>query len=270
MLTEEKVGDLYRKASTELPSDVVRGLETAKGNEKGRAKEILGKILENVSLARRGSRPICQDTGTPVFYVKRDAKQSESEIRGIIERATAKATSSIPLRHNAVDSVPGIVSGNSPLIHFEESDSFGIDLLMKGGGSENVSRIYSLPDSELKAKRDLGGVRKCILDSIVKAQGKACPPYILGVALGGSLEEVAHLSKKQLLRDLNDVNGDSELEKFEKETLQEINKLGIGPSGLGGETTALAVKVTKSPRHPASFFVGIAFGCWALRRAGYG
>ncbi|UCC91255.1 MAG: fumarate hydratase, partial [Candidatus Aenigmatarchaeota archaeon] len=159
---------------------------------------------------------------------------------------------------------------NKPVIHFEESDKFGVELLMKGGGSENVSGIYSLPDPELKADRDIEGVRKCVLDAVMKAQGEGCPPYILGVALGGSLEEVANLSKRQLLRKLDDENDDSELVKFEKELLREINKLGIGPSGLGGKTTALGVKVTKSLRHPASFFVGIAFSCWALRRASYG
>ncbi len=270
MLSEKDVFELYRKASTELPSDVIEGLERAKENEKGRSKDILEKILENVSIAKRNSKPICQDTGIPIFYVKNDGKQSEKEIGEIIDKATKKATDEIPLRPNAIDSVSGKVSGNKPVIHFEESDNFGIDLLMKGGGSENVSRIYSLPDSELKADRDIEGVRKCVLDAVMKAQGKACPPYILGIATGGSLEEVAHLSKRQLLRKLNDENDDSELEIFENEMLQEINKLGIGPSGLGGKTTALGVKVTKSLRHPASFFVGVSFGCWALRRASYG
>lgn len=270
MLSESDVFELYRKASTELPPDVVEGLETARGNEKGRPKEILGRILENVSLAKEESKPICQDTGIPVFYVKSDGGQSEREIRETIERATEKATASIPLRPNAVDPVSGKVYGNRPVIHFEESDKPAVDLLMKGGGSENVSGIYSLPDPGLKAGRNLDGVRKCVLDAVVKAQGEGCPPYILGVAIGGSVEEVAHLSKRQLLRKIKDENGDSELGKFEKELLREINRLGIGPSGLGGRTTALGVKVTKSLRHPASFFVGIAFACWALRRASYG
>lgn len=270
MLSEKDVFELYRKASVELPSDVVEGLERAKENEKGRSKEILEKILENVSIAKRNSKPICQDTGIPIFYVKNDGKQSEKEIGEIIDQATKKATDEIPLRPNAIDSISGKVSGNKPVIHFEESDKFGIDLLMKGGGSENVSRIYSLPDERLGANRDIKGVRKCVLDAVIKAQGKGCPPYILGIATGGSLEEVAHLSKRQLLRKLNDENDDSELKKFEKELLQEINKLGIGPSGLGGKTTALAVKAAKSYRHPASFFVGISFGCWAHRRQSYG
>lgn len=270
MLTERVVVDLYRKASAELPSDVVKRLERAKGNEKGRSKKILGKILENVSIAEREKKPVCQDTGIPVFYVKRDGKQSEKEIREIIEKATKKATDEIPLRPNAVDPVSGKVCGNKPLIHFEESEKFGIDLFMKGGGSENFSRVYSLPDPELKASRNLEGVRKCVLDAVMKAQGNACPPYVLGVAIGGDIEEVTHLSKKQLLRNLDDSNKDKELERLEKELLEEINRLGIGPSGLGGRTTSLGVKVTKSFRHPASFFVGIAFSCWALRRASYG
>ena len=148
-----------------------------------------------------------------------------------------------------------------PQSYFEASD-----LIMKGGGSENVSKIYFLPDKELGADRDLRGVEKCIIDAVFKAQGKGCPPYIIGVALGGTLEAVAYLSKKQLLRNIQDNNEDKELDIFEKEVLENINKLNIGPLGLGGKTTALAVKINSSYRHPASFFVGVSFGCWCLRR----
>ena len=137
---------------------------------------------------------------------------------------------------------------------------------MKGAGSENISLVYSLPDVNLKANRDLSGVRKCVLDAVVKAQGKGCPPYIIGVGIGGGFEEVAGLAKKQLMRKLDESNEDEVLDKLEKELLEEINKLGIGPLGLGGKATALGVKVGKTYRHPGSFFVSVSFGCWAFRR----
>jgi len=138
--------------------------------------------------------------------------------------------------------------------------------MLKGGGSENVGITYSLPNKDLDAGRNLEGVRKCVLDAVFKAQGKACPPYVIGAAIGGSKDVVACLSKKQLLRKLNDVNEDSELDRFEKELKEDLNKLGIGPLGLGGKTTCLAVKIAESSRHPASYFADISFCCWACRR----
>lgn len=269
MLRERDVAGLYMKASTELPPDVFRALEKAVSGEEGAPKEILERVLENASLAREGRKPICQDTGTPIFYVESDGKQSEREIREIIERATDRATMEIPLRPNAVDPVSGEVKGNVPVIHYRESGRLRIDLLMKGGGSENVTSVYSLPDERLEAGRDMEGVRRCVLDAVMKAQGKGCPPYVIGVAIGGSVEEVSHLSKRQLLRRLDDRNEDRGLAKAESGLERQINMLGIGPAGLGGKTTALGVKISKSFRHPASFFVGVAFSCWALRRASY-
>jgi len=268
MINKEKIVELYRRCATVLPSDIVDGLKKALENEDSESsKEVLKTILENIEIAKQESKPICQDTGTPFFYVFYNKDQSESEIKKIIEEGTIEATENIPLRPNTVDSVSGKNIGNKPVFHFEEGEKFGISLLMKGGGSENVSLVYSLPNNKLKANRDLDGVKKCVLDAVFKAQGKGCPPYIIGVAIGGNIEEVAFLSKKQLLRDLNDANEDEGLSKVEKELLESINKLGIGPLGLGGKTTALGVKIAKSYRHPASFFVGISFGCWALRRA---
>ena len=138
--------------------------------------------------------------------------------------------------------------------------------MLRGGGSENISTIYQLPNNNLEALRNLDGVKKCVLDAVFKAQGKGCPPYIIGVAIGGNIEEVAHLSKKQLLRQINDINPKSELKVLEEETLKEINDFDIGPMGLGGDTTALSLKITSSVRHPATFFVGISISCWCLRR----
>lgn len=198
--------------------------------------------------------------------MKYPKKYSQKELERIINKATIIATREIPLRPNAVDSLTEKNLGNRPAIYFKESEKFEIDLMLKGGGSENVSTIYQLPNQEIKAARNLNGVRKCILEAVFRAQGKGCPPYIIGVATGGSIEEVAHLSKKQLLRKINDVNPNSVLRNFEKKALNEVNQLNIGPLGLGGKTTALSIKIECGPRHPASFFVGISIGCWCLRR----
>ncbi len=263
---KQQIVDLYRKTATELPEDVFSVLERAKNAEDGGGKEILSKILENSNMAKSNSKPICQDTGIPIFYVKRPPENSEKELREIIDGATVIATDKIPLRPNAVDSLTDKNLGNRPIIHFEESGKLEIDLMLKGGGSENVSAIYKLPDSNLNAGRNLDGVRKTVLDTVFKAQGKGCPPYIVGVAISGSMEEAMHLSKKQLLRKLDDVNSNPDLKEFEETVLGEINELGIGPLGLGGRTTALGVKAAVSPRHPASFFVGISIGCWCMRR----
>lgn len=268
MLTKEIIHDLYRTCATDLPSDVRKKLTEALGKEKNvNAKDILKTILENVDLAKDERKPICQDTGTPFFYIRHPCGMSEKDMISVIEEATKEATEKIPLRPNAVDPISGENIGNKAVIHFEEGEKLKIELLMKGGGSENVSCIYSLPNTELKANRDIGGIKICVLDAVFRAQGNGCPPYIIGVAIGGSIEEVAHLSKKQLLRDLYDSNNDETLNKIETSLLRDINKLGIGPMGLGGETTALGVKMTKTYRNPPSFFVGVSFGCWALRRA---
>ena len=264
----KQIVDLIKKTSVEMPADIVFALEAASKKEaqKTRAQNIILKILENIKKAKESQKPICQDTGIPIFYVKHPQKYSQIELTKIINKATAIATREIPLRPNSVDSLTGESHGNIPMIHFEESDKLEIHLLLKGGGSENVSAIYNLPNTTLRANRDLDGVRKCILDAVFRAQGKGCPPYIIGVAIGGNIEQVAYLSKKQLLRKLDDVNSVDELAEFEKKVLQEANQLNIGPLGLGGKTTALGAKVVSGLRHPASFVVGISFGCWALRR----
>jgi len=258
--------ELYRKAATELPDDILTALNNAYSNEEGLAKETLKTIIDNINLAKNDSKPICQDTGTPFFYIKRPKDISEKEIKEQIENTTIKATNDIPLRPNAVDPISGKNIGNKPIFYFEEADNLEIELLMKGGGSENVSKIYKLPDTNLKADRTIEGIKKCILDAVFQAQGKGCPPYIIGVAVGGTIGETALLAKKQLLRNIDDSNEDKELDDIEKDLLEKINKLGIGPLGLGGKTTALAIKIAKSYRHPASFFVAISFGCWATRK----
>ncbi|RLG15061.1 MAG: fumarate hydratase [Candidatus Nanohalarchaeota archaeon] len=265
--TTEAIVNLYTRCATELPGDVCEKLrKSLEKEENDTAKYILNTILENIDLAKKESKPICQDTGTPIFYISSDNTISLDEIKKHIETATKQATEKIPLRPNAADPIVGTNTGNRPIIHIEQSDRFKIDLLMKGGGSENISAIYTLPDAKLNANKDIEGIKRCVLDAVFRAQGKGCPPYIIGVAIGGNIEQVAHLSKKQLLRNLNDRNKDEHLNKMETELLETINKLKIGPMGLGGKTTALSVKIAKSHRHPASYFIGISFSCWALRR----
>lgn len=267
MELKEEIMSLLRKTATELPEDVTSELEKAEAKEDNLvSKNILRNILINIEQAKIKSKPICQDTGIPIFYVKCPRNFSQTEIKDTIQEALAVATEDIPLRPNAIDTLSNKCTGNRATIHFEESEDLKIDLILKGGGSENVSTICQLPNKEINAYRNLDGVRKCILETILKAQGKGCPPYIIGVAVGGSVEEVAHLSKMQLLRKLNDKNPIEELKLLEERTLNEINQLHIGPMGLGGKNTALAVKITTSTRHPASFFVGISISCWCLRR----
>jgi fumarate hydratase, class I len=272
----EAIVQLYRKAATALPEDVEDGLlRAAKKEKKGSGAETaLSVVLENVRLARETGRSLCQDTGVPVLFVKIPVGLSHRKIREEIVKATRIATKSIPLRPNAVDILTEKNSGdntgiNFPILYCEESSEkkLVIDLMLKGAGSENIGQLYKLPAAELKAERDLEGVKKCVLDAVDQAQGKGCPPYILGIGVGASKDQVTRLSKEQLLRRLNDVNPNSSLSAMEKNVLDSINRLGIGPLGLGGKTTALAVNIGVNHRHPASYFVDVSFMCWADRRA---
>lgn len=263
---------MYRKTATNLSEDVFSELKKAEIIEEGAAKDIIKNIIKNIELAKNHSKPICQDTGTPIFYIKYSKKFSQKELRKTIIQATKTATKSVPLRGNAVDVMNNKNNGNNtgaffPIIYFEEIDKgLVIDLMLKGGGSENVGQTYKLPNSKLGASRNLEGVRRCVLDGVFKAQGKACPPYIIGVSIGGSKDMVSFLSKKQLLRNANDKNNNPNLMKLEETLKKDINGLGIGPAGLGGKTTCLGVKTALSSRHPASYFVDVSFCCWACRK----
>jgi fumarate hydratase, class I len=269
--------ELYRQAATSLPADVETALQLAARKERkgSSAKTALSAVLDNIRIARETSRPVCQDTGVPIFFVKMPCGFSMREIEDEIVRATKIATKQVPLRANAVDVITDRNSGDNtgagfPVVYFYETGGrrFSIDLMLKGSGSENIGQIYKLPLQELKAERDLDGVRKCVLDAVHKAQGKGCPPYIIGVGIGATKDQVTKLSKEQLMRDLNDSNSEAVLARLEKRTLSDINRLGIGPIGFGGGTTALAVKIGVNHRHPASYFVDVSINCWASRRAG--
>lgn len=269
------VVELYRKVATSLPPDMEEGLKAALSRESKDSPAVpsLTVILENIRISRETARPICQDTGVPVFYVRVPLGLSQHDLMETIIDATRAATVKVPLRPNAVDVITEENSGDNtgagfPIIYLEETagNSLVIDLMLKGGGCENVGQTYKLPLDDLKAQRDLDGVRKCVLDTVQKAQGKGCPPYVIGVGVGAAKDQVAMLAKKQLMRKLNDVNGSGELSALEERTLKELNEMGIGPQGLSGKTTALGVKIGVNHRHPASYFVEVSVGCWATRR----
>ncbi len=268
--------ELYRLAATQLPPDITEALEQGltKEEQGSIGAGALATIVENTKLAREKSKPICQDTGVPVHYVTIPRGVSLRHIEKLVIEATREATASIPLRPNAVDTLTGKNSGdnvgrNAPIIHFEEwdRDELKFELMLKGGGSENISKIYKLPDASLKAGRDLEGIRRCVVDAVFQAQGKGCPPIIAGIAFGGLQDETFRMAKHQLFRHLDDLNPVAELAELEERLMVEANSLKIGPAGLGGKTGVLGVKIASLHRHPASYFVAVCFVCWACRRA---
>ena len=275
MEIEEKIAGLIRRTSSRLSADVLQALAAAIRREaKGSsARMILETLVQNAALARRKGTPMCQDTGTLTFFV-------DERLRGLVtpaavKKAVAFATEKGWLRRNTIDSVSGrSIDSNTcdgaPVIHYVPAKSRRaapvVTLLMKGGGSENMSRQYSLPDAALGAGRDLEGVRRCVLDAVHKAQGYGCAPGSLGVCVGGDRAGGFEEAKHQLLRRLDDTNRDPALARLEKRLVKEANALGIGPMGLGGKTTVLGVKIGSRPRVPASFFVTVAYLCWAARR----
>lgn len=273
-LTEQFV-ELIRLTSTDLQPDVESALWAARNREAegSAARGALDTILENVALARKISAPICQDTGTPIFYIYHPAGQSTLILKKQICAAVELATRRAYLRPNAVDSLSGKNSGNNlgeafPSLHFEEwdQDYLKAGLMLKGGGSENVGAQYSLPDDRLKAGRDLNGVRQAVLDAVFRAQGQGCAPGVIGVAIGGDRGSSYVKSKEQFFRPLDDENPASQLAELEKKLLQEANELYIGPMGFGGKTTVLGVKIGALHRLPACYFVTISYMCWANRR----
>ena len=272
----EALVELIRRAATDLPADMEQALTKAKGEEEsGSAAEgALDTILLNVQMARQHATPICQDTGTPIFEVYYPLGISTRNLAEQIREAASRATKEAYLRPNAVNSLTGKNSGDNtgedfPTIHFHEweSDAIHMELLLKGGGCENVSTQYKLPHGSLGAGRDLEGVRKVVLEAVHQAQGKGCSPGVLGIAIGGDRGSSYLKSKQQLLRKLDDHNPVEELAELEERVYEEANQLGIGPMGFGGKTTVLGVKVGAQHRLPASYFVSIAYMCWANRRA---
>ncbi|MFV2074047.1 MAG: fumarate hydratase [Thermoanaerobaculales bacterium] len=268
--------ELIRRASTQLPPDVVKALQEGRNVEEdgGLACKALDTILNNIDMAREDSAPICQDTGTPVVWIHYPVGVSTRRLQAEFEAAVRQATERRYLRPNAVntltDANTGTGSGRGiPYVHFEEWDEPRVEvrLILKGGGSENVGSQYKLPDAGLGAGRDLEGVRRVVLDAVVQAQGKGCAPGVLGICIGGDRTSAFAQTKKQLLRSLEDTNPVPELAELEARLLDEGNQLGVGPMGFGGRTTLLAVKIGVLDRLPASYFVTISYMCWADRKA---
>jgi fumarate hydratase, class I len=273
-LTEAFV-ELIRRTSTDLPADMEQALREAREREAAgsAAQGALDTMLINTEMSRAKSRPICQDTGTPIFEVHYPIGWSTRKLTEQIKRAVAIATEKSYLRPNAVDAISGDNSGNNtgvefPTIHFHEwdEDAVQVHLMLKGGGCENVGAQYSLPNAQLKAGRDLEGVRRVALDAVHKAQGQGCAPGVLGIAIGGDRGASYAFSKQQLFRPLGDRNPDPELAALEETIKAQANELGIGPMGFGGETTVLDVQMDTMHRLPASFFVSVSYMCWANRR----
>ena len=272
----EHILELVRLAATDLPPDVEASLRKAVEQEEpgSAAKGALETILTNVEMARQNSTPICQDTGTPIFYVYHPVGWSTRMLHKQIEDAVVQATRKAYLRPNSVNAITGVNSGNNlgddhfPSIHFEEieGEELIIDLMLKGGGCENVGAQYSLPNAALGAGRDLAGVRKVVLDAVYKAQGKGCAPGILGVAIGGDRGSSYYGSKEVLFKHMDESSSDPKLAELEERLTTESNQLGIGPMGFGGKTTVLGTKITGLHRLPASYFVTVSYMCWAYRR----
>ena len=269
--------ELIRRTSAEIPDDVLQAILTSLENEKKGtiAASALEIIERNIAMAKQKSQPICQDTGSILFYVDGPIGLDQIAFEETTREAVRAATKKGHLRQNSVDSLTGVNDGTnvgpgSPTLHFHQhrSSETRIRLILKGGGCENVGAQYSLPNEKLKANRDLEGCRKVILDAILQAQGKGCGPGILGVCIGGDRATGYEWSKQQFLRTLPDRNPNPALDSLEQDILRTANELGIGPMGFGGRATLLGVKICAANRLPASYFVSVSYMCWAYRRQG--
>lgn len=271
---------LIIKTSTDLPPDVRAAMKHALHDEAEgtRAKQALTIIGQNIDQAAEVEGAICQDTGMPTFEVKTPVGVNQIRLKALIKDAIVEATTRGKLRPNSVDSLTGENSGNNlgpgtPVMHFEqwERDDIEVRLLLKGGGCENMNVQYSLP-AELphlgRADRTIEGVRKAILHAVWQAQGKGCAPGAIGVCIGGDRTSGYVEAKQQLFRTLHDVNPDERLASLEAEVMRTVNSLGVGTMGFGGKVSLIGCKVGAMNRLPASFFVSVAYDCWAYRRLG--
>ena len=270
-IVENVAFNILKQAVIYLPEDVKQTLKKAYAEETSETgKTQLKAILDNIELAEKYQAPVCQDTGTIIFYVKAGAKAKDlDKIEEALINATRRATKEVPLRPNSVDPFTQKNSGDNtgryiPFLHWEivPGDSLELTVMTKGGGSENVCVTGMLVPGE-----GIKGLKKFVVDAVISAGAKPCPPNILGVAIGGGADIAMKLAKKTLLKPLNETNQDAEIAKLEKEIFEAANMTGIGPMGLGGKTTILGVHVDYAFRHPASFPAAVAFNCWAARRA---
>src|SRR5438552_12174831 len=272
--------ELITQTSTNLPPDVRAAMGIALENEAPdtQSSQALNIILSNIDMASDDEGPICQDTGMPTFVVHTPVGVNQLRIKKAIREAVAEATRRGKLRPNSVDSLTGVNSGDNlgaetPVMHFEqwEEDYIEIKLILKGGGCENKNIQYSVPctlDHLGRADRNLEGVRKCLLHAVWQAQGQGCAPGAVGVCVGSDRAHGYVLAKNQLFRSLDDVNPDPMLAKLESDVLDEANRIGVGAMGFGGNASLIGCKVMAANRLPASFFVSVAYDCWAFRRLG--
>lgn len=270
-VVEDTAFNLLKLAVVKLPSDIKDALNRAYKEETSEAGRVqLEAILKDIELAEKDNTPLCQDTGIIIFYVKAGAKVKDLDvIEAALQNATRRATKEVPLRPNAVDPFTQKNSGDNtgryiPYINWEvtNSDYVEITAFPKGGGSENVCTLGMITPGE-----GVNGLKKFVVDAIIKAGAMPCPPTIVGVAAGGGSDISIKLAKASLLRPLDEPNPNPELDKLEKELYEAANSTGIGPMGLGGKFTVLGVRIDYAHRHPASYPVAVAFQCWAARRA---
>jgi fumarate hydratase subunit alpha len=271
VIFEDVALNLLRQAVTRLPEDVKNALRNAYNNERSQiGKTQLRAILENIEMAEKTNTPMCQDTGLISFYLEAGSQfKSLEKIEEILHKAVRRATKEIPLRPNAIDPFteenPNDNTGRHvPYVHWKiiKGDFLKITAFPKGGGSENSCALQMMrPVDGLK------GLKEFVVDNVIKAGGMSCPPTIIGVGIGGGANIAMELAKQALMKPLDELNPNVKVAELERELYEAVNKTGIGPMGLGGDMTTLAVKVEYAHRHPASYPVAVAFQCWAARRA---
>jgi len=270
-LIEDAAVNLLRLAAVQLPPDVKEAIYRAHKEETSPTGKVqLEAIVKDIELAEKENTPMCQDTGAIIFYVKAGAQaKGLDKIETALTNATRRATKEVPLRPNAVDPFSGKNTGDNtgrfiPYLNWEitSGDTIEITAFPKGGGSENVCTLGMITPGE-----GVKGLKKFVIDTVIKAGAMPCPPTIVGVAAGGGADIAMKLAKAVLLRPLNQPNPNPELAKLERDLYEAANSTGIGPMGLGGKFTVLGVNVEYAHRHPASYPVAVAFQCWAARRA---
>jgi fumarate hydratase subunit alpha len=273
MITQQQVAEavcnIYKQAAIILPEDIVKALDQAYENEKSEIARLnIKSILKNLELAQQNDVPMCQDTGLPIIFVKLGNVEVENLEQGIID-GVKMATEIVPLRTNVVDPLTRQNTGNNigkgiPQINVELTSEPILELTVfpKGFGSENNNKLAMLLPGE-----GIDGIKKFFKKTVMSAGGKPCPPTVIGVGIGGSSDMVMKLAKKALLRPIDERNPDQRLADLEYELLAIANDTGIGPMGLGGNTTALGVNVELADTHTAGFPIGICIQCWAARHA---
>ena len=271
-VVEDTAVEILRIAATELPKEYAQEMERLMNESKGEVgKSQIRNILEDVEIARKGSLPMCQDTGVVAFMVKLgDGFPLRSSLKDILVKATMRATDEIPIRPNAVDMFKGNTGdnvglrGHVPIINIElvPGDKLELTAMPKGGGSSNVANHRML-----KPGLGMKGVKQFVVEAVAQAGSLGCPPYFVGVGIGGGEDYVMKLAKEALLSPFKVRNPDPDIGAIEEELLVKLNELGIGAMGLGEGPSVLDVHVEMAARHPASLPVGVVISCWALRHA---